>query len=130
MVMGRQLRPETALEHFARIAAVTDLPLILFQYLQSSSLGYPLGTLLQLCERFPTVRAVKDWCNDPALHERHIRELHALGQPVRLLSTHSAWLLGSLVLGCDGLLSGAGSVIAPLQMALWRAVQANDLEAA
>jgi 4-hydroxy-tetrahydrodipicolinate synthase len=130
LAMGGQLRPEMALEHFARIADVTDLPLILFQYPLASGLGYPLGTLLQLCKQFPTIRAVKDWCNDPALHEKHIRELHALSRPVRVLSTHSAWLLASLVLGCDGLLSGAGSVIAPLHVALWQAVQANDLRAA
>jgi 4-hydroxy-tetrahydrodipicolinate synthase len=34
------------------------------------------------------------------------------------------------VLGCRGLLSGSGSVIADLQAALFRAVQANDLAAA
>jgi 4-hydroxy-tetrahydrodipicolinate synthase len=38
--------------------------------------------------------------------------------------------MSSLVLGCDGLLSGAGSVIADLQATLWRAVQAKDLAAA
>ena len=48
-------------------------------------------------------------------------------RPVNVLSTHSAWLLCSLVLGCNGLLSGSGSVIADLQAALFRAVQANDL---
>ena len=130
MTLGGQRRPEMAIEHFSRITDATDLPLILFQYPMSSGLGYPLDTLLKLCERFPQIRAIKDWCNDPPLHERHIRELHALDRPVNVLSTHSAWLLGSLVMGCDGLLSGAGSVIAELQVALWRAVQSGDLAAA
>ena len=31
------------------------------------------------------------------------------------------------MMGCNGLLSGAGSVIADLQMDLWRAVQSGDL---
>ena len=31
------------------------------------------------------------------------------------------------MLGCNGLLSGSGSVIADLQAALWQAVKANDL---
>jgi 4-hydroxy-tetrahydrodipicolinate synthase len=44
-----------------------------------------------------------------------------------VLSTNSAWLLSSLVLGCNGLLSGSGSIIADLQAKLWRAVQGNDL---
>jgi 4-hydroxy-tetrahydrodipicolinate synthase len=64
------------------------------------------------------------------LHERHIRSLHALPRPVSVLTTHSSWLMASLTLGPDGLLSGAGSVIADLQVALFRAVQARDLERA
>ena len=47
--------------------------------------------------------------------------------PINVLSTNSAWLLSSLVLGCNGLLSGSGSVIADLQAKLFRAVAANDL---
>lgn len=130
LTLGGQERPECAVAHVRSIAESTDLPLILFQYPLSGGLGYPLDTLLALCAEFPTIRAIKDWCNDPHLHERHIRELHALDNPVRVLSTHSMWLLSSLVLGCDGLLSGAGSVIAPLQVALFRAVQNNDLQEA
>jgi 4-hydroxy-tetrahydrodipicolinate synthase len=38
--------------------------------------------------------------------------------------------LPSLVLGCNGLLSGSGSVIPDLQSALFHAVQRNDLAAA
>lgn len=127
MSMGGQLRPEMALTHFRRIADASDLPLILFQYPMASGLGYPLETLLRVVEEVPSVRAIKDWSNDAMLHERHIRSLHALKRPVKVLSTHSSWLMSSLVLGCDGLLSGAGSVIADLQAALWRAVAAKDL---
>jgi len=130
LIMGGQQRPESARAHIGAIAESTELPLILFQYPISGGLGYPLETLLGLCAEFPSIRAIKDWCNDPHLHERHIRELHALERPVRVLSTHSMWLLGSLVLGCDGLLSGAGSVIADLQVALFQAVQRNDLSTA
>jgi 4-hydroxy-tetrahydrodipicolinate synthase len=130
LAMGGQQRPECASAHIGAITESTELPLILFQYPISGGLGYPLDTLLRLCTEFPSIRAIKDWCNDPHLHERHIRELHALDRPVRVLSTHSMWLLGSLVLGCDGLLSGAGSVIANLQVALFQAVQRNDLQTA
>jgi len=127
--LGGHLRPESARAHVGAVAEASELPIILFQY-PLATLGYPMGTLLALCEEFPTIRAIKDWCNDPHLHERHIRELHALESPVRVLSTHSMWLLGSLVLGCDGLLSGAGSVIANLQVALFEAVRRGDLDAA
>ena len=62
-----------------------------------------------------------------SLHERSIRTLQSLPRPVAVLSTHSSWLMSSLVMGCGGLLSGAGSVAADLQVALWQAVQAKDL---
>jgi 4-hydroxy-tetrahydrodipicolinate synthase len=127
MIMGGQLRPEMALGHFKRVADATDLPLIVFQYPMASGLGYPLETLLRIVDAVPSVAAIKDWSNDAMLHERHIRTLQALPRPVSVLSTHSAWLMASLVLGCQGLLSGAGSVIADLQAALWRAVESKDL---
>ena len=123
-------RPQMVVEHFRRIAEVTDLPLIAFQYPLAGGQGYPLATLLQIIEAVPTLRAIKDWCMNPQLHEQQIRTLHALAPPVHILTTHSSWLMSSLVLGCDGLLSGSGSVIAELQAQLFRAVQANDLVAA
>ena len=130
MTMGGQLRPEMALAHFSTIAAATDLPLIVFQYPMASNLGYPFETLLALFEAVPSIRAIKDWSNDGLLHERHVRTFQSLPRPVTVLTTHSGWLLGSLVMGCGGLLSGAGSVIADRQVALWRAVQRGDLGAA
>ncbi|WP_292414752.1 dihydrodipicolinate synthase family protein [Mesorhizobium sp.] len=130
MTLGGHLRPEMIYEHLRRITDASGLPIILFQYPLASNLAYPLPTLLELCRRFPSIVAIKDQCGDGNLHERQIRELKALDRPVNTLTTHSAWLLGSLALGCDGLLSGAGSVIADLQVALFRAVQANDLKTA
>ncbi|WP_439622258.1 dihydrodipicolinate synthase family protein [Shinella sp.] len=130
MVLGGHLRPEMAREHFKRITDASDLPIIHYQFPLNSNLAYPLPTLLELCNQFPSIKAIKDNCGDGNLHERQIRELKALDRPVNTLTTHSSWLLGSLALGCDGLLSGAGSVIANLQVALFRAVQAGDLHAA
>ncbi len=127
MAMGGQLRPEMARAHFGTIAAACDLPIILFQYPMASGLGYPLDTLLMLAEEIPQIRAIKDWSNDAMLHERHVRTLQGLARPVTVLTTHSSWLMSSLVMGCGGLLSGAGSVIADLQVALFEAVQAKDL---
>lgn len=127
LALGAMSRPEIVISHFKAIADACDLPIIAFEYRPESGLGYPLDTLVKLAEQVPTVRAIKDWCNSPVLHERHIRVLQNLPHPVNVLSTHSAWLLGSLVLGCNGLLSGSGSVIADLQLALFQAVQKNDL---
>ncbi len=128
--MGGQLRPEMAIAHFKRVAEASDLPIILFEYPLSGPLGYPFETLLRIFEEVPQVKAIKDWCGEPMVHERHIRAFQALPRPVNVLTTHSAWLLSSLVLGCAGLLSGAGSVIADLQVALFEAVKRGDLGAA
>src|SRR5262245_3433005 len=125
--LGSRSRPEMAIAHFKAIADASDLPIILFQYPLSGGLGYPVETLLKLVDAVPSIRAIKDWCNNVPQHERQIRVLQSLPRPVNVLTTHSSWLLSSLVLGCRGLLSGSGSVIADLQAALWQAVQANDL---
>jgi 4-hydroxy-tetrahydrodipicolinate synthase len=122
--------PEMALAHFRRIADATDLPIIVFQYPLATGQGYPKETLLRMCEEIPSIRAIKDWIGNVVHHEWHVRTLQSLERPVNVLTTHSAWLFSSLVLGCNGLLSGSGSVIADLQAQLFRAVQANDLAAA
>jgi 4-hydroxy-tetrahydrodipicolinate synthase len=130
MAMGGQLRPEMAMAHFKRIADATSLTLICFQYPMASGLGYPFETLLKLFDAVPSIKAIKDWSNDAMLHERHIRIFQNLPRPVNVLTTHSSWLMASLSMGANGLLSGAGSVIADLQVALFRAVKAGDLKAA
>src|SRR3954466_7389834 len=123
-------RPEMALTHFRRIADATALPLILFQYPLAGGQGYPVSTLMEIVEKVPSVRAIKDWSANPQLHERQIRLLQSRARPVNVLTTHSSWLLSSLVLGCNGLLSGSGSVIADLQAQLFAAGRKNDLKAA
>ncbi len=119
--------PEMVLAHFKRIADASDLPIIAFQYPLAGGQGYPRDTLNRLLDEVPTVRAIKDWCNAVPQHERQIVELQSRSRPVNVLSTHSAWLFSSLVLGCNGKLSGSGSVIADLQSELFNAVKANDL---
>ena len=130
MAMGGQLRPEMAIAHFSEIANATDLPLICFQYPMSTGLGYPFDTLLKLFDSVPTVKAIKDWSNDPMLHERHIKIFQSLSDPINVLTTHSSWLMASLSMGANGLLSGAGSIIVELQVSLFQAIKNKDLERA
>lgn len=123
-MMDGQKRPEMALTHFKTIADATDLPLIAFQY--PGDYAYPMDTLLRMAEEVPTIKAIKDW-SPGMVHERHIRVLQNLPRPVNVLSTNSSWLMSSLTMGCAGLLSGSGSVIADLQVALFEAVRDNNL---
>jgi len=119
--------PDMAVAHFKCIADATDLPLIAFQYPLATGQGYPKDTLLRLCHEVSSIRAIKDWIGNPPHHEWHVRTLQNLSRPVNVLTTHSSWLFASLVLGCNGLLSGSGSVIPELQAQLFHAVQANNL---
>jgi 4-hydroxy-tetrahydrodipicolinate synthase len=118
---------DMALAHFKTIASASDLPLIVFQYPLATGQGYPAETLSRLFDEVPTIRAIKDWTPNVQQHETQVRMLQSRPRPINVLSTNSAWLLSSLVLGCNGLLSGSGSVIADLQAKLYRAVKANDL---
>ncbi|MFC1458603.1 dihydrodipicolinate synthase family protein [Microvirga arabica] len=120
-------RPEMIIDHYKRIADATDLPLIIFQFPVNTPLTYSHDVLARLIEQVPTVRAMKDGCGDSVRHELTVRELQSDKRPFHVLSTHSAWLLSSLVTGCNGLLSGAGSTIADLQVALFEAIKSNDL---
>ena len=120
-------RDEMVLGHFRHIAEASTLPIVVFQYPLPRGEGYRLELLSRLCDELPSIVAIKDWCADPQLHEQHVRALQGRARPVNVLSTHSAWLYASLALGCKGLLSGAGSVIAGLQAELLEAFEQNDL---
>lgn len=125
--LARGQYPEMAITHFKYIADACDLPLIAFQYGLTTGSAYSGDTLLRLCDEVPTLRAIKDSSNSVTHHEWNIRTLQSLPRPVTVLTTHSAWLMSSLVLGCGGILSGSGSVIHALQVKLFRAVQQKDL---
>ncbi len=120
-------RPEMVVDHYRRIADATDLPLIIFQFPVSLPVTYSHDVLLRLIQEIPSIKAMKDACGDPARHEMTVRALQSNSRPFHVLTTHSAWLLSSLVVGCNGLLSGAGSTIADLQVELFEAVRGDDL---
>jgi len=119
-------RPELFVDYYRALGDATDLPIVLFQFPKWTGLQLSLDTLVKVCESVPTLVAIKDLCSEPALHEKQIRTLHALPRPVSVLTTHSSWLMGSLAMGVRGIISGAGSVVADLQVALFDAYQQGD----
>lgn len=125
--LGGQRRPEMTMAHYREVAAATDLPIIGFHY--ADHYAFTKDTLLQLCDEIPTFKAIKDW-SPPIRHEWNVRTLQNLPRPVNVLTTNSAWMMSSLTMGANGLLSGSGSVIADLHVALFNAIQAKDLAAA
>jgi 4-hydroxy-tetrahydrodipicolinate synthase len=126
---GAQLRPEMVVRHFTTIADAVDLPLIVFEYPPASGIGYSPETLVELTA-IPRVVGVKDWSNDMVAFERNLRALRATGRAVAMLSSYSASLFGTFILGADGAISGMGSVAADLQAELFDTVRRGDLDAA
>jgi len=124
MMMQGQMNPEMALAHFKTIADSTSLPLIAFQY--PNDFAYRMETLVRLIEQVPSLAAIKDW-NTGQIHEKHVRELQDQQRRFTVLTTNSAWLMSSLTMGANGLLSGSGSVIADLHVALFNAIKEGDL---
>jgi len=124
---GAHLRPEMVFRHFAAIAEAVEIPMIVFQYPPAIGIGYSPETLAKLTE-IPYVVGVKDWSNDIVAFERNLRALRATGRRVAMLSSYSASLLATFILGADGTISGMGSVTADLQAALFDAVQRGDLD--
>jgi 4-hydroxy-tetrahydrodipicolinate synthase len=129
LMFGGSGRPELAATFIKEIAEASSLPIIVFQFPAWTNLQYGLDALVRLAEQVPSIVAIKDLCIDPVLHERHIRTLHGLPRPVNVLTTHSMWLAGSLPMGARGIVSGAGSVIADRQVALFEAFDRGDASA-
>jgi 4-hydroxy-tetrahydrodipicolinate synthase len=128
--MGSQQRPEMALAHYATVAEATSLPLVVFAYPASSGLHLETDHLLRICTEIDNVVAVKEWTNDIVRYERNLRAIRELDKPISVMSSFSTGLLASLCVGADGILSGHGSVIADLHVAMFEAVERSDLEAA
>lgn len=124
---GSQLRPDMAFAHYAAIADATSLPMIAFIYPSTSGLRLGTDAVVRICSEIDNVVAVKEWSNDIVAYERNLRALRSLAKPVSVLSSFSRSLLTSLVLGADGVLSGHGSLVVDLHVALWRAVEKQDL---
>lgn len=127
---GAALRPDMASRFVADVARASPLPIVLFQLSRASGLAFPTESLARLCAEVPGIVAVKDGTDVPEVYEDNLRALRRLARPPMVLATNNTWLMASLVYGADGILSGLGSVAAPLLVELHAAVAAGDLAAA
>ena len=119
--------PDLPRQYFAMLAKEVPIPLVAFMYPAFTGMTYLPEQLEAICA-VDSVVAVKDWSLDIAGYERNLEIAHSAPHAVSLLSSFSTHLLPSLAVGADGILSGHGSVIAPLQVELFRAVREGDLE--
>jgi 4-hydroxy-tetrahydrodipicolinate synthase len=114
---------------FETVAKRAELPLVVFQFPRSTGLGYTTETLVRLAE-LPEVVGVKEGSSEMRLYERNVRALANTDPPVPVLTSNNTWLMASLAVGGDGILSGGSNVVAPQHVELWRAMDAGDLRRA
>lgn len=126
LMFGGNGRPELGTRFVKDIADATSLPIVLFQYPLVTALSYTLDTIVSLCEDVEKIVAIKDLGSDPRIHERTIATLHGLTRPVNVLTSQSQWLAASITMGSRGIISGAGSVIADRQRALFDAFSSGN----
>lgn len=129
LMFGGSGRPDLGASFVRDVAAATSLPAVLFQYPLTTALSYSFDTLVSLCDNVNNIVAIKDLGSDPRVHERTIAALHGLSRPVNVLTSHSQWLGASIRMGARGIISGAGSVIADRQRALFDALTSETPDA-
>jgi 4-hydroxy-tetrahydrodipicolinate synthase len=114
---------------FDTIVREAETPVIIFQFSRDTGLAYTADTLERLAT-LPEVVAIKEGSGDMAAYELNYRLLSRADPPVPVLTSNNSWLLASLAVGADGILSGSSNVVARKHAELWRAVQAGDLSRA
>jgi 4-hydroxy-tetrahydrodipicolinate synthase len=128
--LGMKHRPEVAYEFYGAIAKAVSLPLVLFIDAAGSEKTLPAGMIRELCIRNENITGIKDWSVEILANEANLKAIRSVPRKVSMLTSFSRALLPSLSLGADGIISGSGSMIADLQVALLRAVEGGDLKAA
>lgn len=114
---------------FETVARHADISLCIFQFPVNSGLGYSTETLVRLASP-PQVVAIKEGSGSPRVYEANLLALREAAPRVPVLTSNNDWWLGDLAYGGDGMLSESSPVMPELQVALWRAMQNSDLEAA
>lgn len=114
---------------FKTVATRANLPLVVFQFPRSTGLGYTTETLARLAE-LPEVVGVKEGSSDMRVYERNLRALSNANPPVPVLTSNNTWLMASLAVGGDGILSGGSNVVASQHVELWQAMASGDLQRA
>jgi 4-hydroxy-tetrahydrodipicolinate synthase len=97
---------DAPVRYFSAVAAA-GLPLIVFNYAQTSGVTYPTETLVRLAE-IDEVVAVKDGVGESQAFQEHLEAL--AGKLPVLPSKDLPELLGLMLLGAQGALVGAGQI--------------------
>ncbi|MBP0495333.1 dihydrodipicolinate synthase family protein [Pararoseomonas indoligenes] len=127
---GAEVRPDMVLRFFHAVAEAAALPIIVFQLSRPAGLGYAPDLLARLLREVPSIIAVKEGSDVVSSYEDNLLVLAGCGRKVSMLTSNNSWLLASLALGGDGILSGIGSVASGILAEMHEAIARGDLAAA
>ncbi len=116
-------------DHFRRIHAAVDLPLLAYDVPVRVHLKLAPATLVTL-GREGVLVGVKDSSGDDISFRRLILANRAAGSPLALLSGHELVCDAMLMIGADGLVPGLGNVDPDGYVRLYRAALAEDWDSA
>lgn len=122
--------PASVIDHHARIAAATNLPVVLYQApVGAGRMAYPIETLLELCA-LPNVVAVKEGSWEVARYDINRKAVKAQFPDIAVLASGDEHLLTSYLIGTDGSQISLAAVLPDLTVALWNAAEAKDWDRA
>ncbi|MCR4426174.1 MAG: dihydrodipicolinate synthase family protein [Firmicutes bacterium] len=123
------MKKAAPVKFFSDVASAIDIKIIVHLYPAWCKAFYPVETLLEMA-KIPNVVAVKMGTRDMAKYENDVLVLKKNAPHIALLSCHDEYLLPTLILGADGALVGFAGCVPELIVALWRAVEKQDMKEA
>lgn len=118
---------ETVINHHRIINANAQLPLMLYQAgVSTGGMAYPTELLAELVQ-LPGVIAVKEGSWETSAYDRNLRAVREAAPDVAMMASGDEHLLTCFALGTDGSVVSLAAVIPELIVALYQAVQNNQL---
>lgn len=113
-------------EHFAAIAAATDLPVLLYSNPGKTHVPLPVTTVLRLAQ-IPTIIGIKDSSGDLDLLKDYLREMP---EDFTVLVGKDTLILEALTLGAAGCIASTANVAPAVVAGIYDAFHRGDLDAA
>ncbi len=113
---------EQVTRFFGSIAAVTDLPLCIYNYPAAMGVRYDEATVAELVRAIPTIRYLKDSSGDLGTMVKL-----ASGSPrIGVFCGDDLMVLPALLQGCSGLINGAANFLSPAMARMAEAARGKD----
>ncbi|WP_136069217.1 4-hydroxy-tetrahydrodipicolinate synthase [Modicisalibacter radicis] len=112
--------------HYERIAAATDLPILLYTIPAKAGVTLEVSSVATL-SRIPNIRGIKDSGGD---FDRLVQLIHLRRDDFAVFTGTDSMILWTLMAGGDGAVAATTNAVPDVVMTIWNAWQAGDFETA